>query len=318
MSLKDLCTSFEEAKRRGSKRKRRLWSCRFCLFTCLSVAPCVVAFTLGLGVVVRHWRRSGELQPLLDSIADDQACAHEQTATCALKLTGEESNRFDLHPAENPLLGFIWQQVVLQNLAEMQEVLSGAHVIIPDPHGTSYAFLHSLPAAVRRTSSTHSSDRAQYDIPEGRVVASLLIGYLDNATWFQLEGAPWDLKNDFWRSLGHIFDTTEYVASFMKKNVGPLGTSRYTDQAPLLKSTVLPVSEACPSPCQSRPHYYAAAPAASSVEMREAPSQEPSRKQPALRLPSNLVSGKRRVTLHSIVASPESELDARRLSIFHA
>jgi len=166
-----------------------------------------------------------------------------------LKLTGDESNRFDLHPAENPLLGFIWEQVVSQNLLEMREVLSGAHVIIHDPEGSSYKFLSSLPGAQKRASSTHRSDRAQYDIPEGYVVASLLICYLDDSTWFQLEGAPWDLEHNLWRSLGHILDTSEYALSLMSSNVGPLGTSRYTDKRPLWKDAVVPISKACPSIC---------------------------------------------------------------------
>lgn len=177
------------------------------------------------------------------------ACAHQQTGTCALMLTQEESNRFDLHPAENPLLGFIWQQVVAQNYAEMREVLSGAHVVIKDPQGRIYNFLENLPGAVRRGASTHRSDRAQYDIPEGRVVSSLLIGYLSDATWFQLEASPWDLKNHFWQSLGHIFDVTEYVISFMSNNVGPLGTSRYTDQKPLRKESFALADKVCPVAC---------------------------------------------------------------------
>jgi hypothetical protein len=164
-------------------------------------------------------------------------------------LTREESLRFDLHPAENPLLGFLWQQVLGQSRTELLEVLSGAHVIIDDPEGKAYAFLESLPGAERRSFSTHRSDRAQYDIPEGYFVSSLLIGYLNNATWFQLEGAPWDLNNHFWQSLGHILDTTEYIMSLMSSNVGPLGTSKYTDRRPLRKKHVAPVHKVCPIGC---------------------------------------------------------------------
>jgi hypothetical protein len=169
-----------------------------------------------------------------------------------LILPQEERKRFDLHPSENPLLGFIWEQVVVKNRREMREVLSGAHVVIRDPEGSIYRFLESLPGAARRTTSTHRSDRTQYDIPEGRVVSSLLIGYLNGATWFQLEGAPWDLKNHFWHSLGHIFDFTEYFLTLMSNNVGPLGTSKYVDWKPLRKETIALVDEVCPTACTAK------------------------------------------------------------------
>jgi hypothetical protein len=248
------CDEEEARKPEFSPRKYRHFQTpgSACLFHFLSASVCAVVFVLSAGVALRHWRRTAELQPLLSAVADDAACMHKQLGTCALKLTGDESNRFDLHPAENPLLGFIWQQVVSQSLSEMREVLSGAHVVIADPNGEAYAFLQSLPGAVRRHTSTHRSNRAQYDIPEGRVVASLLMGYLDDATWFQLEGAPWDLHNDFWQSMGHVFDTTEYALSLMSSNVGPLGTSKYTDRNPLRKSAIVPVHKACPEPCDSR------------------------------------------------------------------
>jgi hypothetical protein len=171
-------------------------------------------------------------------------------------LTEDETRMYDLHPAEHPLLGFLWKQVLSHSRTELLEVLSGAHVVLDDPEGKVYAFLGNLPGAERRSASTHRSDRAQYDIPEGRVVSSLLIGYLDNATWFQLEGAPWDLRHHFWSSLPHILDCFEYILSMMTRNVGPLGTSRYTDSKPLRKKIVAPVGKVCPTICQTRAARY--------------------------------------------------------------
>lgn len=240
-------SKYKRRNRRGEAARRfRRWTADTMITTFASMF-----LTLASGVAMRHWRRGFDLEPLLDAISREKACAHRETETCALRFSVKESERFDLHPAEHPLLGFIWRQVVSKSLTEMREVLSGGHVVIGDPDASSYTFLHNLPGAVRRESSTHISDRAQYDIPEGRVVMSLLIGYLDGATWFQLEGAPWDLKHNFWRSLGHVCDTSEYFLSLMTRNVGPLGTSRYTDRRPLRKDGVMGIPEACPTACPS-------------------------------------------------------------------
>eukprot|EP00440_Ansanella_granifera_P008553 gb/GFBE01009266.1/.p1 GENE.gb/GFBE01009266.1/~~gb/GFBE01009266.1/.p1 ORF type:complete len:286 (+),score=30.90 gb/GFBE01009266.1/:1-858(+) len=212
---------------------------------CLAVIL-LTAGGLSLTIGVRHLRRGEELQPLLDAIVNSKVCSHTQTRTCALELSDQAAERFDLHIAENPLFGFLYGQVVHRDRAELEQILRGAHVDVVDQDGSVYTFLTSLPGATRRTSS-HSSDRAQYGIPEGRVVSTLLVGRLGDQTWFQLEGHPWGAGQSILSCIGHALDFIEYVA--LGRNVGPLGTSRRTDEYPLIAGSPLSTTEACSATC---------------------------------------------------------------------
>lgn len=217
---------------------------------CWFIFPLVLAIVSLSGIIsVRHAGRGKDLEPLLDAMAASKVCNDIRTGTCALELLHQYADRFDLHEAENPLFGFLSAQMSLGDRAELSEVLCGAHVRVPDEDGSIYNFLTTLPGATRRTSS-HRSDRAQYGIPEGRVVSTLLVGHLRNQTWFQLEGSPWGTRQTLWNILGHAFDFIEYVT--LGQNVGPLGTSRLTDRQSLMAGSPKPVGEACPETCAIR------------------------------------------------------------------
>lgn len=210
----------------------------------------VIPFLIAIGslrviIAIRHAKRGTELEPLLDAMAGAKVCSDFRTGTCALELQ-TYAEQFDLHEAENPLFGFLSAQMSLGDRAELSEVLRGAHVEIRDEDGSIYSFLTSLPGATRRTSS-HTSDRAQFGIPEGRVVSTLLVGHLQNRTWFQLEGSPWGPHQSVWNLLGHILDFIEYRT--LGQNVGPLGTSMFTDRQALMAGNPKLVGEACPETC---------------------------------------------------------------------
>eukprot|EP00930_Biecheleria_cincta_P050755 TRINITY_DN35930_c0_g1_i1.p1 TRINITY_DN35930_c0_g1~~TRINITY_DN35930_c0_g1_i1.p1 ORF type:complete len:292 (-),score=26.66 TRINITY_DN35930_c0_g1_i1:66-941(-) len=205
----------------------------------------VVVGSLSGLIAFRHAKRGKELEPLLDAMAGAKVCNDVRTGTCALELQ-KYAEQFDLHEAENPLFGFLFAQVSRGDRAELSEILRGAHVQIRDEDGSIYSFLTCLPGATRRTSS-HMSDRAQFGIPEGRVVSTLLVGHLKNRTWFQLEGSPWGRHQSLWNLLGHVLDFTEYWT--LGRNVGPLGTSRLTDRHALMASSPMLVGEACPETC---------------------------------------------------------------------
>lgn len=216
-------------------------------FVAFSRMRAVLAFFVFVCVitVVRHHRRGAELDPLLEAISASRVCYHSQTETCAVELGESATARFDLHEAENPLFGFLYAQLGLSDLDGMREVLGGAHVQLEDG-GSAYGFLTQLPGAAKRISS-HDSDRAQYGIPEGRIVSTLLVGTLRNHTWFQLEASSWDPWRNPLASLGHVADYLEYKATGM--NVGPLGTSRSTEAHPLALGHVGSVQKACPLAC---------------------------------------------------------------------
>eukprot|EP00747_Dinoflagellata_sp_TGD_P192245 gnl/TRDRNA2_/TRDRNA2_56811_c0_seq1.p1 gnl/TRDRNA2_/TRDRNA2_56811_c0~~gnl/TRDRNA2_/TRDRNA2_56811_c0_seq1.p1 ORF type:complete len:297 (+),score=45.42 gnl/TRDRNA2_/TRDRNA2_56811_c0_seq1:26-892(+) len=235
-----------EGMRMGRVQQRR--GARCCCR--VSVAGClpVVLLVLGLGIAatVQQQRREAELEPLLDAISSSAGC-DAPTATCAVELSDTASSRFDLHPAENPLFGFLQLQVLEHDREKMKEVLCGAHLQIHDIDGSTYTFLTNLPGAWVRISS-HDSDRAQYGIPEGRIVSSLLVGTLHNFTWLQLEAHPWDVWHDPVGSMGHALDYVKY--RFTGMNVGPLGLSRFTDRHPLeVLHRRKGVAEACPQQC---------------------------------------------------------------------
>lgn len=227
-----------DMKNWGQDRPRRCL-CAACCLTSLAAAMVVLA---GL----RHAWRGSKLEPLLKAIVSSDVCLDSTTGVCTLSFSEADAAAFDLHEREREVLGFLYGQVARGERGEMRQVLSGAHVKLQDADGFVYDFLRRLPAAHRRISS-HSSDRPQYGVPEGRVLSALLVGTLSNATWLQLEGSPWDPGHRPLGSLGHVLDFLEYAAS--GRNVGPLGTSPSTDRRPLLAGPPAPVSEACPRTC---------------------------------------------------------------------
>ncbi|CAE8612541.1 unnamed protein product [Polarella glacialis] len=171
---------------------------------------------------------------------------------CYLELMPGATERFDLHPAENALLGLIYLQLAERNVSIMREILKGAHILVEeDSRKLIYKLLSSLPGAHARISS-HMSDKKQYGIPEGRVLSTLLVGSLANSTWFQLEGHPWDPFRDPVGSTGHILDYIHYKLS--GKNQGPLGASPFTDQHPMVfERPVTVLAEVCPAYCRQPP-----------------------------------------------------------------
>jgi len=104
--------------------------------------------------------------------------------------------QFDIHPVEAVFLGTVFVRLARKDMAVMRDILCGAHVVIQYPSDSSvdgyyYQFFTSLKDSYTRTSS-HSSSSAQYGVPEGLVLKTLLIGDTQNKnTWFQLEGAEW-------------------------------------------------------------------------------------------------------------------------------
>jgi hypothetical protein len=205
-------------------------------------------------VFIQRWRHASEIEPLLAAIEFSQVCSLNQTGTCSLHLSNVDSERFDLHPAENPLLGVVHAQLLNRSKTLTAEVLRGAHVLVEDEDSKIYDFLRTLPGAWRQISS-HQSDRDQYGIPEGRVVSTLLVGRIRNTTWFQLEDAPWDPFHDFVGSLNHAIDYVEY--KIRGRNIGPLGTSEFTDKNPLGTFKVESLGEVCPTQCANDASYAA-------------------------------------------------------------
>lgn len=230
---------------KGEKLKPKLVWALYAL-----VAFCVLIVAATVIICIRHAQRGHTLVPLLDAITSSRICYDDTSGTCAVELDPKAAARFDLHELENPLLGFLYAQVVNKNRGEMAQILQGAHVCVTDTEGSFYDFFKHLPGVWTRISS-HQSDREQFGIPEGRVISTVLVGTLNNSTWFQLEADPWDPRHNFRGSFFHVLDYLEY--RFTGRNIGPLGTSSSTDRRPLVKGAVQTVQEACPERCPE-PH----------------------------------------------------------------
>jgi len=115
----------------------------------------------------------------------------------------------------------------------------GAHTVVDNDGGWYHDFFTRLKGAYPRMSS-HVSVLQQYGVPEGSTLETLLTGGLRASsaesggveTWFQLEGAQWNPFHRPWQSVLHMLNYVQYKLT--GRNVGPLGTSKYTDRDPLV------------------------------------------------------------------------------------
>merc|ERR1712083_570328 len=88
----------------------------------------------------------------------------------------------------------------------------------------------------------------QFGIPEGKIINTVLIGTLGaKDTWFQLEGAQWDPFHDVPNSVKHCIDWAMYFLS--GRQMGPLGSSIYTDKNPLIVGKPENFNHACDERC---------------------------------------------------------------------
>ncbi|CAE7168006.1 unnamed protein product [Symbiodinium pilosum] len=212
----------------------------------------MVAFGILVGTSISA--RGRLLEPMLDMLSKSEYCHRTGAATCIVELPASELLEFDLHPpqAEQVLMGFMYMQVARGDRATMREILCGAHVLVQrdelnTPSGenfTAYQLLQSMPGAYKRLSS-HRSDAQQYGIPQGEVLHTLLLGDLGGHTWFQFEGNGVTSVISW---LLHMANYFEYKIT--GRNIGPLGTSQFTDRWPLvIKSPVSLETKECPTLC---------------------------------------------------------------------
>lgn len=220
---------------------------------CLCGCACVAFLCFALvAAQVHHVRQLQKLEPLLDAFDAAEACQHSGVPTCILELREKDADHFDLHPAESTLFGLLYWQVANRTRSTMREILCGAHVVVAEDAGAAiYGLLTALPGARERISS-HTSDRKQFGIPQGRVISTLLVGANGGSTWFQFEANPWDPWHNLVGTLGHCMDFVRYKFSRSSRNRGPLGKSEMTDAQPLIVGSGSPLakpSETCGRKC---------------------------------------------------------------------
>ncbi|CAM9639240.1 unnamed protein product [Chrysoparadoxa australica] len=118
-----------------------------------------------------------------------------------------------------------------QDDATLNEMFMGANLVMEGDGGWYYDWFLRMDEAYQRTSS-HYSSKQTYGVPEGAVLRTLLTG-LDpfQNTWFQLEGANWNLLRHPIDSIAHAINYIEYKVGGVQ--IGPMGTSKHTDSNPL-------------------------------------------------------------------------------------
>ena len=135
---------------------------------------------------------------------------------------------------ERQLLGTIYQHVLHENVTALVHVLQGAHVVVQGDHGQLYQAFRKIGHVTERISS-HASSAPQYALSPNHYLVTLLVGKtIDSSydTWFQFEGAAWDPFHHPLDSAIHIFNYIEYKIRGVQ--VGPFGTSKYTEDNPLV------------------------------------------------------------------------------------
>lgn len=152
-------------------------------------------------------------------------------------VSRQQREHLDLQSRECCLLGTVFHGVLNRSGDSLLEFLGGAHVVVTTAGSshtdTLYMIMMHMQGAYQRRSS-HSSSAPQYGVPQGRLLRTLLVGRQvqdPQRTWFQVEGANWaPLKNPF-ESTTHILNWLRYIVTGLQ--VGPLGSSIYTDRRPL-------------------------------------------------------------------------------------
>jgi len=138
-------------------------------------------------------------------------------------------------PATNiDLLEFALQHFPTE---ELFEIVSGAHIVIQDK-GKAHKKFAGMEKAFQRISSHYPKvKQPQYGKTESMFGSTyhLLSGVdEDGNSWFQFENAPWDVAatltpKGFADNYQHGLDFIAYAYGGRKRNVGPEGSSKYTE-----------------------------------------------------------------------------------------
>ncbi|PJD92751.1 MAG: hypothetical protein CK424_03995 [Legionella sp.] len=116
--------------------------------------------------------------------------------------------------------------------AILEEMLKGGHIQFEDDGAFYEELLLNFKEHLQTRSSSHQSCKQQYSF-SGPVVKELLMGVSNKngrkTTWIQLEKNNTKTIIDF---ILHIIDYLQYKLT--GKNIGPYGSSKHTDQNPLI------------------------------------------------------------------------------------
>ncbi|OQR99368.1 hypothetical protein ACHHYP_06920 [Achlya hypogyna] len=145
-------------------------------------------------------------------------------------VRAEIPDRPDIIDVEAKVLGTLYTRLTDSGL--LQDILRGAHVVVAYDRGFYYDLFRNLSTAVHTRQSSHFSTAPQLAVPQGPLLNTLLMGKtIEHDSWFQLEGSTWDPISRPMDSLVHVLNYLEYCVGGVQ--VGPLGTSPFTDRFPL-------------------------------------------------------------------------------------
>lgn len=220
---------------------------RLCVLRCTLVVT-MVLLGIAAAIIYRHGTRGRLLGATLQTIESSRFCwvPHRNRRICAMEPEDVAAAEVLGIHAQDRLMGFMYAQVANKSKHSMQEILDGAYVSVSDPEHWGYDSFIAADDAYKRACSHASSDQT-YGMTLSGSLRSMLVGTDDsrtlNYTWFQFEGAD---QHTTW--LGHTLDYWEYKIT--GRNIGPLGTSGYTDWNPIVLGKTELASSACPIECE--------------------------------------------------------------------
>lgn len=137
----------------------------------------------------------------------------------------------ELEEDNKKILATIYSRLIDRDGTILVELMKGAHVIVQGDGGWYYGAFKRMGKAHHRISS-HYSKIKQFSTSHGPVLSTLLVGEtMDGNSWFQFEAAAWDPLHHPVDSIMHMVNYIEYKLRDVQ--VGPFGTSAYTDRNPL-------------------------------------------------------------------------------------
>ncbi|ETV89161.1 hypothetical protein H257_00529 [Aphanomyces astaci] len=191
----------------------------------------VVACVLLLFSMMQRMTLDATLHDLMNAFVNADFIPHA-VSKGIVELRIPESRAVQPIDIERQLLGTLFTQLVSRKRKLMMEIVKGAHVVVENDQGRFYELFRTISTSTYSRISSHFSNDVQYGVPQGYLLDTLLTGTTSgNDSWFQFEGANWDPIGRPVDSFIHCLNYIEYKIRGVQ--VGPLGTSMYTDQNPL-------------------------------------------------------------------------------------
>jgi hypothetical protein len=223
-----LPTHKAQASKHGRQRRNHAKSLRL-LFSLL--AGLVLACALILFSMMQRMTLNSTLYALMNAILHAEFVPLS-TNSIIVDMHLHDTRNLETIDIEKRIIGTIYTQLLNKKRHLLMEIIKGAHVVVENDEGRYYEIFKNISTATYTRISSHFSRDAQYAVPQGGLLDTLLTGTTRRKdSWFQFEGANWDPIGRPLDSFVHVLNYIEYKIRGVQ--IGPLGTSEFTDSNPL-------------------------------------------------------------------------------------